>query len=357
MFRIKLKANPTQQVKLQSATVEIYKTITGDSAYEVWLKQGNKGSTQDFLDSLQGEKGKDGYTPKKGVDYFDGEKGEKGEKGADGYTPQKNVDYFDGKNGADGTDGAEGKSAYEIWLAQGNSGTEADFITSLKGADGKNGADGKDGKDGADGKDADESEIALLKQQVADLMYKPVAVSSFTNSMDKVEKGTVVNEVTLFWKINKTPTALTVDSENIDVSLTEKTLTGLSVTADRTFKLKAVDERGAVAEKSTKITFLNGVYHGVTSASNVDSATLLGLEMDLQDVKRTDFTVNAQQGERIIFALPQSFGQPKFKVNGFEGGFILEKTFSFTNKRGYTENYCVWTSENTGLGATQVNVS
>lgn len=45
-------------------------------------------------------KGEDGYTPRKGVDYFDGEKGDPGEKGepgqdgADGYTPQKGTDYW-----------------------------------------------------------------------------------------------------------------------------------------------------------------------------------------------------------------------------------------------------------------------
>jgi len=41
--------------------------------------------------------GKDGYSPIKGVDYFDGENGN------DGYTPVKNVDYFDGKDGRDGS--------------------------------------------------------------------------------------------------------------------------------------------------------------------------------------------------------------------------------------------------------------
>lgn len=46
-----------------------------------------------------GEPGKDGYTPIKGVDYFDGEPGE---NGADGYTPVKGVDYFDGQPGEDG---------------------------------------------------------------------------------------------------------------------------------------------------------------------------------------------------------------------------------------------------------------
>lgn len=44
----------------------------GKSAYEIWLSQGNEGTEQDFLDSL---KGKNGYTPVKGIDYFDGKDG------------------------------------------------------------------------------------------------------------------------------------------------------------------------------------------------------------------------------------------------------------------------------------------
>lgn len=44
-------------------------------------------------------------------------------EGKPGYTPQKNVDYFDGK------------SAYEIWIANGNIGSEAEFLESLKGDD------------------------------------------------------------------------------------------------------------------------------------------------------------------------------------------------------------------------------
>ena len=102
----------------------------------------------------------DGYTPVKGVDYFDGEKGAKGDPftykdftpeqlaslkgdkgdkgdngtdgkdGADGYTPVKGVDYFDGVNG---------KSAYQIAVDNGFIGTEAEWLASLRGADGKDG--------------------------------------------------------------------------------------------------------------------------------------------------------------------------------------------------------------------------
>ena len=56
----------------------------------------------------KGDKGADGYTPQKGIDYFDGQDGENGKNGTDGYTPIKGVDYFDGKDGKDGADGADG---------------------------------------------------------------------------------------------------------------------------------------------------------------------------------------------------------------------------------------------------------
>jgi hypothetical protein len=57
--------------------------------------------TAEQLAALKGEPGADGYTPIKGVDYFDGKDGEPGK---DGYTPVKGVDYFDGAPGENGSD-------------------------------------------------------------------------------------------------------------------------------------------------------------------------------------------------------------------------------------------------------------
>lgn len=51
---------------------------------------------------LNGADGKDGYTPIKNKDYFDGKNGVDGKNG---YTPVKGIDYFDGKDGKDGADG------------------------------------------------------------------------------------------------------------------------------------------------------------------------------------------------------------------------------------------------------------
>lgn len=89
----------------------------GKSAYQIAVDNGFKGTEEEWLASLKGKNGKDGYTPIKGVDYFDGangkdgkdgkdgvdgKNGQDGQDGKDGYTPIKGVDYFDGKDGADG---------------------------------------------------------------------------------------------------------------------------------------------------------------------------------------------------------------------------------------------------------------
>ena len=102
----------------------------GLSAYEVWLAHGNEGTEEDFFESLTGP---------------EGQQGPAGQDGADG------ANGIDGTNGTDGADGADGLSAYEIWLAAGNTGNEADFLASLVGQDGADGVNGLDGLNGADG--------------------------------------------------------------------------------------------------------------------------------------------------------------------------------------------------------------
>ncbi|MDA7763025.1 collagen-like protein [Crocinitomicaceae bacterium] len=98
----------------------------GLSAYEIWLSQGNTGTESDFLNSLEGPQGPAGTNGVDGVDGATGAQGPQGLPGNDGATgPQ-------GPAGADGLDGQDGLSAYEIWLSQGNTGTEQDFLDSLQ---------------------------------------------------------------------------------------------------------------------------------------------------------------------------------------------------------------------------------
>ena len=76
--------------------------------------QGPKGDKGDT--GLQGPKGDTGAQGPQGVPGAPGEQGPSGEGGA---------------GGSSGANGADGASAYDIWLNEGNTGTQADFLASL----------------------------------------------------------------------------------------------------------------------------------------------------------------------------------------------------------------------------------
>ena len=116
------------------------KAVPGKSAYEEWLDAGNKGSKEDFLKSLKGEKGDGGDTGQPGPS---GESAyqvavDNGFKG----TEKEWLDYL-----RKGPVGADGKSAYQVWLDQGNKGSEDDFLKSLVGHQGDQGLTGKSAYD------------------------------------------------------------------------------------------------------------------------------------------------------------------------------------------------------------------
>lgn len=119
----------------------------GLSAYDLWLAIGNEGSLDDFLDSIVGEKGADGYV---GSDGFSGEDGASAYElwlaAGNSGTPQIFLQSLLGSAGVSGPAGAAGISAYQLWLEQGNVGTEAEFLSFLLGQQGPAGEDGSPGQ-------------------------------------------------------------------------------------------------------------------------------------------------------------------------------------------------------------------
>lgn len=211
---------------------------------------------------------------------------------------------------------------------------------------------------------AKESLVAAIndiQSQINDMNYKAITISSFTNNVNTVEIGSTVEAVTLSWKFSKTPKSVTLDGEEQATDSTGAKLTGLSIKSAKSWTLKATDERGATASKTTGVSFYNGIYYGVGAAPNVyDSAFILGLSKPtLRNSKLPSFTVNAGEGEYIFYCLPKRLGTCSFTVGGFTGGFELVATVEFTNASGYTEEqgYYVYKSVNAGLGATTVSVS
>ena len=207
-----------------------------------------------------------------------------------------------------------------------------------------------------------EKRISDLEKAVADLNYSAIVINSFSASPSTAEMGSKVTSVALSWGVNKTPTALTLDGSALGVNDKSKTVTG-TFTANKSWKLKATDERGATAEKTASLSFLNGIYYGVSDEPNTyNSAFLLsgldrGINKVLRSSKLTSFSESAGGNEYIYYCLPKRMGTCSFKVGGFDGGFTLVDTIAFTNAFGYTEDYFIYRSDNTGLGATTVTVS
>lgn len=198
-----------------------------------------------------------------------------------------------------------------------------------------------------------------IESDIVDLLYKAISIDKFTNNIGTVEIGSTITAVTFSWAFNKAPASVTLDgvAQATEASGSVEQ-TGLSITGNKTFTLKATDERNAVASKTTSISFLNGVYYGVsTETETLDSAFVLSLTKNLRSNKLTSFSVNAGEGQYIYYCLPVRFGTCTFAVGGFTGGFTLADTIEFTNASGYTEKYYIYKSDNANLGSTNIAVA
>ena len=102
----------------------------GKSAFEIAVEHGFVGTEAEWLKNLKGVDGKDGVNGKDGCD---------GRNGVDGLPGKDGKNGADGLPGRDGINGSDGKSAYIIAVEHGFSGTENEWLQSLKCADGKNG--------------------------------------------------------------------------------------------------------------------------------------------------------------------------------------------------------------------------
>ena len=210
----------------------------------------------------------------------------------------------------------------------------------------------------------DTGEFSKLRQDVddiiADMNYKAIDITGFSNNVGTQEMGKIITSVTLTWSINKNPARQTLDGLALATDVRSVTEPDMKITVNRTFTLKVTDERGATDTASTSISFLNGVYYGVLEdGAAIDSAAVLGLTRKLQGSRGITFTANAGATQRIAFAIPSRYGTPTFKdaETGFQAGFYKASTFAFTNASGYTENYDVWLSTNAGLGSLTATVS
>lgn len=116
----------------------------GQSAYQLWLDQGNTGNGQAFLDSLKGKKGDPGQSAY-AIAVAGGYTGTQTEwiaslAGASAYDVAVAGGYSGDKSSwLASLKGAPGDSAYQVAVADGFAGTKSDWLASLQGKKGDSG--------------------------------------------------------------------------------------------------------------------------------------------------------------------------------------------------------------------------
>lgn len=119
----------------------------GKSAYQIAVDNGFQGTETQWLASLKGDPG----APLKllGTLSNTNQLPTTGNNAGDAWIVGENMYAWDGTAWRKvNSQGPEGKSAYEVWLAAGNEGTELDYLASIKGDKGEPGPEGPQGVPG-----------------------------------------------------------------------------------------------------------------------------------------------------------------------------------------------------------------
>lgn len=209
-------------------------------------------------------------------------------------------------------------------------------------------------------------------QDALDAIFYPAIDPTFkltASPSGQLEIGEVIQEVTFSLDINYGSYEVETieifqDGNSIFVSHIDvnSTIFTTYLHKNSTFKGKLVYKSDILSNEiysnEVKITFLPKIYWGTLEKPLIyDSEFVLNLENSaLDDDKAREITVNAGTTEYIYYVLPTSYGTPIFVVNGFEGGFSLEKTLSFVNEKGYTQNYDIWKSNHKNLGSLTITI-
>jgi hypothetical protein len=144
------------------------------SAYQIWLAQGNTGTAQDFLNTLVGPSGPQGIQGIAGTNGTNGATGPQGPQGLQG---------IQGVAGVNGVNGTNGRSAYEIAVLNGFVGTETQWLLSLVGATGPQGIPGTNGANGATGP---QGQIGLTGPQGPQGIQGPAGSDGATGSQGPI---------------------------------------------------------------------------------------------------------------------------------------------------------------------------
>lgn len=186
--------------------------------------------------------------------------------------------------------------------------------------------------------------------------YQPPNIDTYTNTEASNYAGQTVTGLTTNWTLSGadiTAQTHTDVSPDPDVADRSYVFTGLSLTTDKTYKLRVTD--GTTPDSAyTYVRFYIATFYGVTSSSppteaDVEAGTTTW-EIQTASNRVLPATIITGGGDYVFYAYPESWGDVQIYVNGFSSTWI-KTTVSVTNAYGDTRNYFVYTSPTTIVGS------
>jgi hypothetical protein len=169
-------------------------------------------------------------------------------------------------------------------------------------------------------------ELQGLQSQIGAAGYESFSISSFTNSVEFAQLGSIINSIRFDWSYvgNIAKQSITPDAPNLNAAQRTVNVTGLSVATNRTWTLRA-DDGTTEIQRTTSLTFLNSMYYGVSVNENLTNSQVLSLNAELgTSFEQTRF-FNCSGGRFIFLAFPTTWGTPVFRVGGMTYS-AMEKT-------------------------------
>ena len=175
------------------------------------------------------------------------------------------------------------------------------------------------------------------------LEYVPQTITSFTNNVNNVEKGSVITSITFNFGFNKTPSTASINNSIGTVTGTSKTAT-VNLTTNTSYILTASDNTTTVTS-TTSVNFLNKVYYGTSANTSLNNSQVLALSNNvLSSTKNRTITVNGN-AQYIYYCYPASMGDATFNINGLTVT-LIKSTLTVTNALGDATLYNIYRTSN-----------
>lgn len=189
------------------------------------------------------------------------------------------------------------------------------------------------------------------------LLYVPVTINSFTNSVGTVEVGSTVSSVVFNWTYNKAVTAQGLSGVAPSLPVGDRNYTFSSpITLTSSFTLTASDGTTNV-QATTTVAFRQKRYWGVSANASLTDAEVLALGNDEFSTGRgTSKTISAS-GQYLYFAYPAAWDTATFTVNGLLNTAWVLVTRGFVNASGFSSSYNIYRSQYALTGTYQIVIS